>query len=131
MPSPTPSRPSLLVVEDEHAIRAVLATALRQEGFAVRLAAGGAEGVALYRARPADLVLLNVSMPGPDGPDTLAALRGLDPAVRCCFVTGHADRSDASLLALGALDVLHKPFHLDESVGAVRRLLGAAAPAAL
>jgi DNA-binding response OmpR family regulator len=125
-----PARPStsVLVVEEEHAIRAVRGAALRLEGFDVRLAAGGAEGVTLYRDRPAGLVLLDVQMPGLDGPDTLATLRTLDPAVRCCFMTGHADpRLAARLLALGAFHVLHKPFRLDELVAAVRWLLGAAA----
>jgi two-component system OmpR family response regulator len=128
-----PARPShsVLVVENEHAIRTVLGAALRPEGFDVRLAEGGAEGVALYRARPADLVLLDVWMPGLDGPGTLAALRGLDPDVRCCFMTGHADPwSAARLLALGALHVLLKPFRLDELMVTVRRLLGVGAAAA-
>jgi DNA-binding NtrC family response regulator len=125
MPSPISSRPTLLVIDDNDAVRAVLGAALRPEAFDVRLASGGTEGVALYRAGPADLVLLDVWMPVLDGPGTLAALKALDPAVRCCFVTGYADpRLAARLLAQGALEVLFKPFRLGELAGTVRRLLG-------
>jgi DNA-binding NtrC family response regulator len=125
MPFRTPSRPNLLVIDDNDAVRAVLGAALRPEAFDVRLAAGGAEGVTLYRAGPADLVLLDVWMPVLDGPATLAALKAMDPAVRCCFVTGYADRRLAArLLAQGALEVLFKPFRLDELARTVRRLLG-------
>jgi DNA-binding NtrC family response regulator len=126
MSSPISWRPNLLVIDDNDAIRAVLGAALRPEAFDVRLAAGGAEGVALYRAGPADLVLLDVWMPVLDGPSTLAALKVLDPAVRCCFLTGHADPLLAArLLAQGAPEVLFKPFRLDELAGTARRLLAA------
>jgi two-component system response regulator AtoC len=117
----------VLVVDDQPGIRTLLGITLRKEGLDVRVAANGAEAVAAYLARPAHLVLLDVRMPVLDGPGALTVLRALDPAVRCCFVTGHAgDWSAARLLALGALDVLPKPFRLDELVVAVRRLLGAA-----
>jgi DNA-binding NtrC family response regulator len=127
-----PTRPShnVLVVEDEHDIRTMLGAALQLEGFDVRLAEGGAQGVEEYRARPADLVLLDVWMPGLDGAETLAALQELDPAVRCCFMTGQGGGPLAArLLALGALDVLLKPFRLDDLAATVRRLLGAATAA--
>jgi CheY-like chemotaxis protein len=50
-------------------------------------------------------------MPGMDGPQTLAALRGIDPSVRAVFVTGHAgDYTREDLLGLGAEAVFDKPF---------------------
>src|SRR5690349_11978266 len=78
-------RHGVLVVDDQEGVRGVLGAMLRQEGFAVWLAADGWEAIDLYRSRRAaiDLVLLDVRMPGLDGPATLAALRGLDPRVRC------------------------------------------------
>lgn len=57
-------------------------------------------------------------MPGRDGPETLAALRELDPHLRFCFMTGESGRySDQDLLGLGALAVFHKPFTPGELVG--------------
>jgi len=63
-----------------------------------------------------DVVLLNVQMAGVDGPQTLGTLQGINPEVRCCFMSGHTgDYSTEELLATGASRVLPKPFHsLDE-----------------
>jgi CheY-like chemotaxis protein len=109
---------SILVVDDDEAILRLLGEALPQYGFEVRLAGGGPEAVEVYRAyaRRFDLVLIDLHMEGVDGPQTLALLRGVDPNVRCCFMTAHPDEySDEALLALGALGVLRKPF--DDLVG--------------
>jgi CheY-like chemotaxis protein len=102
----------VLVVDDDGDVRLVVCLLLRSHGLAVREAAGGAEAVALYREHRGSvgLVLLDVRMPGLDGPRTLALLRDVDPTVRCCFLTGGSgDYSDDDLLALGALRVFHKP----------------------
>src|SRR4051794_18430442 len=115
MRSDTPEKPviSILVVDDDPAVRNLLDTALPHYGFAVTLAAGGTEAIHLYRRQHEGigLVLLDVQMPGgPDGPQTLAALRGLNPQVRCCFMTGHSGLySEDELLALGAVHVFPKP----------------------
>ncbi|MEO2088934.1 MAG: response regulator, partial [Gemmataceae bacterium] len=77
----------------------------------------GREAVETYRSCGAaiGMVLLDVRMPDPDGPETLAALRRFDPHVRACFVTGDAGRySGQDLLDLGALAVFQKPPHLAE-----------------
>lgn len=105
--------PAVLVVDDDHTLRAVLAGVLRRRGFVVWAAAGGAEAVAVYRrhGREIDVVLSDVNMPGMSGPDMLAALRGVDPGVSCCFMTADArPETREALLALGGLAVLDKPF---------------------
>jgi two-component system OmpR family response regulator len=102
----------VLVVDDEPAILRMLDLVLQQRGFDVTTAAGGAEAVELYRRRPGvfALVLLDVQMPDPDGPETLAALRTIDPHVRCCFMSGYTgEYSVEQLLALGAAHVFEKP----------------------
>jgi CheY-like chemotaxis protein len=113
-PAPAPPRGRLLVVDDEAGIRRVLSLALPRAGFEVRLAASGREAVEAYRVywRDIDLVLLDVLMPGGlDGPQTLAALREINPDVRCCFMSGHTAHYPVhKLLALGAADLLFKPF---------------------
>jgi DNA-binding NtrC family response regulator len=104
----------LLVVDDEAGIRRIVSLALTRAGFGVRLAANGGEAVEVYREhwRTIDLVLLDVLMPGGmDGPQTLVALQEINPAVRCCFMSGHtAHYPIHKLLALGALNILFKPF---------------------
>jgi two-component system, OmpR family, response regulator len=125
-PQPAPRRPAVLVVDDNPAVRQLLAAWLEGEGFAVWLAEGGPEAVEVYRRRAGaiDLALLDVNMPAWDGPRTLAALREIDPHLRCCFVSGHTGPyAEADLLALGA-PLLRKPFSLAEAAGVLRQLLG-------
>ena len=106
-------RPLVLVIDDEAAVRRLLREVLAEQGFDTELAGSGEEGIALYRTRRdgIDLVLLDVQLgKGLDGPHTLAALRGIDPAVRCCFMTGHPGRYTWEDLHLcGGHCVLRKP----------------------
>src|SRR5262249_48257054 len=111
--SPRPRPPTILVVDDDAMMRMLLEMGLRQQGFDVCVAASGDEAVALYRnGQPnIDLVLLDVRMPGLDGPQTLAVLRQQNPDVRCCFVSGDTGGyNPAELLAMGVADVIEKPF---------------------
>jgi CheY-like chemotaxis protein len=120
-------KPVVLVVDDEPAVISVLCYALRSHGFGVRQAADGQEALSVYRQHgpDIDLVLLDVRMPGMDGPQTLRALRDLDPDVRCCFMSGYAGGDDeAELLRLGAARVLAKPFRLEGVAAALREVLG-------
>ena len=122
--SDSTTRPGVLVVDDDPQVRDLLGLALPRLGFTAWLAAGGEEALALFRRHREviSVALLDVRMSGLDGPATLRALRGVDPALRCCFMTGEAGgRAEAELLALGAEAVLYKPFSLAE----LRRLLTA------
>ncbi len=106
-------RTGILVVEDDPAVLRMLGLALSAHGFDVWLAASGRAAVGLYETHHdgIGLVLLDVQMDGLDGPQTLAALRGLDPNVRCCFMSGHTGRYTVEdLLRLGAAYVVEKPF---------------------
>src|SRR5207302_8657366 len=80
----------ILVVEDQACLRDMLSIGLRQDGFAVWLAANGREAFDLYRCHheTIDVVLMDVHMPGLDGPQTLAVLQVLNPQIRCCFLSG-------------------------------------------
>ena len=116
-PDTAPRKTGVLVIDDEATVRTLLALCLRSAGFTVWQAANGREGLELYRARPAeiDLVLLDVRMPGLDGPRTFAALREIDPEVRCCFMSGDSgDYTVGELLAAGAIGFLSKPFRVAE-----------------
>lgn len=104
----------ILYVEDEPDIQAVARLALEAVGeFTVKICSSGAEALEKVPEFSPDLILLDVMMPEMDGPCTLSALRtipGLEktPAV---FVTAKVQAQEvANLKALGALDVIAKPF---------------------
>jgi CheY-like chemotaxis protein len=116
-PPAAPRTPGVLVVDDEGCVRGVLGIGMRRAGFAVWLAADGREALDLYRRHreSIDVVLLDVLMPGLDGPQTLAALRELNPQIRCCFMSGDlGGYTEERLRRLGAAAILQKPFRLDE-----------------
>jgi CheY-like chemotaxis protein len=115
-----------LLIDDEDPVRAALAAGLARSGFAVHTAANAAEALKVYRDHGADidLVLLDVRMPGVDGPQTLAALQAINPAVRCCYMSGAiGDYTQEDLLASGGQRVLQKPFHLAELAQHLRELI--------
>ena len=121
--------PTVLVVEEEPAIRSMLEMALGRSGFGVVLARTGEEAVAVFRRGAFDLVLLDVQMPGIDGIETGRAIRATDPGVRCFFMTGGAGRyTAADFAAVGAVRVFAKPFNVEEVIGALRQEVGVRHP---
>ena len=104
----------VLCVEDEPDIRLVAQIALESVGgLKVSLCPSGTEAVEMARRLQPDLIVLDVMMPGLDGPGALRALRA-EPATRdipAVFMTAKVQPSEvAQLKALGALDVVAKPF---------------------
>jgi CheY-like chemotaxis protein len=107
-----PQSLEVLVVDDDAGVRRLLEVGLPGPGLAVRVAASGPEAVALYRRhhRSIGVVLLDVRMPGMDGPATLAALQQVVPGLRCCFMSGDlGPYSEGDLLERGAALVVTKP----------------------
>ncbi len=84
--------PGVLAVDDDAAVLGLLSVGLALQGFSVWQASSGAEAIAIYSAHRADIhvVLLDVDMPGLDGPQTLTALRALDPDLPAGFMTGNS-----------------------------------------
>jgi two-component system OmpR family response regulator len=116
----------ILYVEDEVDIRTVAKLALEAVGgFAVEVASSGDEALLRVREFVPDLLLLDVMMPGMDGPATLRALRALSEteAVPAIFMTARALPGEvAALQAEGALGVITKPFDPMALAGQVRAL---------
>lgn len=112
---PSNSRnPGILLADDMALILTLLKFELESRGFAVWLAVDGDDALDLYRRHGTkiDLVLLDVQMPGLDGPHTLEALQRINPDVVACFMTGNAGRySEEDLLERGAACIFNKPFH--------------------
>lgn len=79
--------PLVLVVDDQAGVRRLVQEALRAEGLQVALAASGEAAVAAAAARPPDLVLLDLRLPGADGLATLARVRELAPAAPVLLIT--------------------------------------------
>lgn len=104
----------LLVVDDEHEITDLLDEHFRGCGYDVQVAHDGAQALVLAAARRPDAVLLDVTMPGPDGAEVLARLRAIDPTVSVIMLTGNDDETLArQMLRAGAFDYVPKPFQLD------------------
>ncbi len=105
---------SILYVEDEPDIRAIAELALQEiGGYSLISCASGAEALAAAREQTPDLLLLDVMMPGMDGPETLQKLREIPEVaeVPAVFMTAKVQPSEtAEYLALGAVDVIAKPF---------------------
>lgn len=123
----TPIKNGILIVDDEPAVCGLLQLALEGEGFTVWQANDGRTAIDVYRSQSdaVGLVLLDVRMPGLDGPATLAALKAINPSLRSCFMSGHTgDYTIQDLLALGALHVFQKPLGLAEVVQVLQRFLG-------
>lgn len=115
----------ILLVDDDDAIRQVAAMSLQVYGpYEVLAADSGQAALAQAEAFAPDLVVLDASMPGMEGPEVLKALRGL-PALRSTpviFLTGRTQARDVGhFRGLGAVDVIAKPFdpqHLAQRVAA-------------
>jgi DNA-binding response OmpR family regulator len=116
----------VLVIDDDGVTRLVLGAALRDAGYEVEEVADGAEGVAAFRARPADLVISDLVMPQHGGLETVREIRQSDPKVRILVVSGVIGSSAEHLrtaVRFGADRVLPKPVNLPELLAMVAGLL--------
>ncbi|HST38778.1 MAG TPA: response regulator, partial [Conexibacter sp.] len=125
--SPLTAERTILIVDDSLVTREIATVALEQAGWEATSVTSGEEGVTAAAAQQPDAVLLDVELPGMDGPATLAALRRgrLTRAIPVVFLTGHDDPGLlAGLVGLGAAGVLTKPVHVALLPGQLSALLG-------
>ncbi len=122
---------SVLVVDDEPAVRQALQRALTFEGYEVRLAADGHAALDSLLHEPAEAILLDVAMPGIDGLEVCRRLRAAGDRTPILMLTArHATADRVSGLDAGADDYLVKPFALEELLARLRALLRRASPPA-
>jgi len=104
-----------LVVDDEPRLRQVLVRLMESDGFACRQAANGVEALEQLQREPATLVLSDLRMPHMDGIELLRQVRARYPDIGVVLISAVAEVEVAvSCLAIGAMDYLTKPFHLEE-----------------
>jgi PAS domain S-box-containing protein len=117
---------TILIVEDEDALRNLIAEVLREEGYGVLVAANGRDALTLAERHRGglDLLVTDVVMPHLSGPELAERLRGLRPGTQVLFMSGY---NDSRLVSRGVeaakANLLHKPFAPKELVARVAELL--------
>jgi DNA-binding response OmpR family regulator len=114
----------VIVVDDEPGLRLMMEDYLGTQNYAVRTADGGAMLDRLLRERPADIIVLDVNMPGEDGISIAARLRQAAERAGIIMLTAAGDEaSRVAALSRGADDYIVKPFSLSELNARVRSVL--------
>jgi len=116
---------TLLIVDDDDALRDVMVFDFKRKGFNVLSAENGEKGFEIVDNNKVDVVVSDIRMPNGDGIFLLEKIRKYYPSVpSVIFVTGFADISDAECIAKGARKVLSKPFERKKLMDAVLEVLG-------
>ena len=118
----------ILVVDDDSALRRLVATILQRKNFSVMEAADGSEALSILREHSFDLVITDIVMPQIEGLELVRHVRDHHPGSKIMAVSGGGNHLVSYMqLAreVGADDVLAKPFTPVELVGMVQRLLSA------
>ncbi len=126
-PSDLTGSASILLVEDEEAVRSFAARALEARGYTVHQAASGQDALDLIAGlgEPVDLVISDVVMPGMDGPTLMRELRRRQPDLKIIFVSGYAEDAFERHLPKDekSFQFLPKPFSLKELATTVKATL--------
>jgi CheY-like chemotaxis protein len=117
---------SVLVIDDDPDVRGFIVDALEEQGYRVRSASDGDEGLAEFRREPADLVIIDFIMPGLSGAEVARKIRTNAGTQPILFVSGYSE-TDAVKRTAPDAPLLAKPFRVDALLKAVR---GALAPQA-
>ena len=115
---------SILVVDDEEALRTVLSSELENEGYTIASAGDGDDAINILRDRTFDLVLLDIKMPRVDGFEVLRFIKERFPTTKVIMLTGFADLKNAiESKKLGAEDFVSKPYDLVDLLTTIERVL--------
>jgi len=102
---------NILVIDDEEAIRDACSQVLKKEGYSVKTAEDGVEGLRLFRTEFFHAVLLDLKLPGMDGMEILSLIKEEQPKTQVIIITGFASIDSAvEAMQRGASDYLPKPF---------------------
>ena len=121
---------SILVVEDEKALRELLRTVLEQHGYRVTFASDGETAANFFSAssKTFDVVLLDLQLPDVSGLSILERIKKVRPSQKFIAISGYTSpETDAALLRLGVCDHLLKPYHLGDLGRTLRNVVARAA----
>jgi DNA-binding response OmpR family regulator len=123
-----PRKHTILVIDDEEAVRHLLRLCLEEAGYIVSEAPNGRKGVHAFRNAPTDLVITDIYMPERDGLEVIECLRRSRPTVKILVISGASGTMDYFKLARAAgASALRKPFALQTLLSQVAFLIGKAA----
>jgi response regulator RpfG family c-di-GMP phosphodiesterase len=121
----TEKQETILIVDDEEAIRGLLQQKLSSEGYHCQQAGTADEALHKMRSNPPALVILDIKMPGKSGTELLPELKASYPDTAVIMATAVTDIDTAiQCMKQGAYDYITKPFNLDEVILGVDRALG-------
>jgi CheY-like chemotaxis protein len=133
MPADEQTMPHILLIDDDGPFRAMVRVCLETAGHIVIEAHNGQEGLVLYAAAPADLVLTDVVMPDKDGIGLIIELRKKYPAAKIIAMSGGGRGPAGDYLKvarqLGAVGTLPKPFAIVDLLAAINEALAPSASA--
>lgn len=116
------SRPLILLVDDDPAVRAAITFALEVEGFAVESFASAEGALALGSARTAACAVLDLRLPGMGGLALLASLRRLAHGIPAVIITSNASKQLREQVAVSGAILIEKPLLCDAMVETIRRI---------
>jgi CheY-like chemotaxis protein len=121
---------TILLIEDEEAVRKLAAAVLRKSGYGVFEAGNGAEGLELVARQPGkiDLTITDVVMPVMSGHEFSRRLAERSPATRVIFMSGYSDTAVHQLAMTAEIPFLQKPFTSEQLLSKVREVLDSNQP---
>jgi len=108
-------KPLILLIDDDDSLRRIIEFTLLEEGYLVKAARSGEEGISLFERHFFDAVLTDITMPGMNGIEVLKELHGRDRTLPIIVITAYGTIESAVMaMKQGAFDYVTKPFNRDE-----------------
>ena len=117
-------RPEILLVEDDEIMRVTVSDHLRKKGWTVTVAEDGMLGMEQLKKKDFDIVICDIRLPKKNGMELLREAKKTSSQAEFIMMTAHGTIGDAvEAMRLGARDYITKPFHMDELVIRVKKII--------
>jgi nitrogen regulation protein NR(I) len=117
----------ILIVDDDAQLRQSFEKILNEEGYTLRTASTGEEGIAMVKAEVPDLVIMDLRLPGMDGLEAFRVIHELEPKLSVIIMTAHGTTETAiEATKVGAFDYLTKPFEIPDMLLLINQALESA-----